>query len=792
MLAWMWPILAMSPMAVLASDIISADSFTPCANASAANTPMTVKAFSFRFNRDNSSISFSVTGYSNVTANVTAVIKVSAYGISALEKTLNPCDYDIPKLCPVSQGDFYASGLVTLGADIIKQIPAAAFQVPDLDGQVTLNLLSADTGEQELCLSAPIGNGESAATAAASYSTAGIAAGAVAVSIGASIAASMGAAAAGGGAAGVSGAGTSVISTSPNAGDVLMYFQAVATNGMLSVAYPAIVRSYYQNFAWATGLIPLERVQDAIDDFRKKTGGNLERSSYQGLKNTTLVFTKTSSESAETTQSSSSTFTRRAVDYTDTSNTTVSADTSKVSKYVQGITAFSEQVRIPSENTFMTLFIVFLGVIGGIIALCILFRLLLEAWYRLGKFPKKLSNLRAHYWTNVQGLVVRTILIVYGTWALFCFYQFRNGDSWAAALVAGGSLAVFSLILLFFTVKITLIAWKRSRDEEGGVSKSGIDKLYANDSTRRRYGIFYDQFKAKFWWWFIPCIVYTVIKAGFIVWGEGHGLVQVIGCLALETVFLLFFFFTRAYDGRQANVVNSMIGIVRIVSLVGTLVFVDILAFAETTKTVSGIVIVVLQSLLTVILAILIILNAVLPLFKKKQPEKKAEDEEKDTGDDADELTPLGPCPKHTSGVTSKSLGDRSSFDSDWTLSDSDAHKLGLISKTDPKGFRRSPLGGTTGAPNSSDSPRAALLERTSSQGSSSDSDGIDPTRPHSTPIDLERPKPTLPSYDSAQRLASVDTAYHGNRASRVSSRADIDRDRHEIAHDIFGSRPRS
>lgn len=575
-----------------ASSIISSSTFTECGKNT--TSAISVKTFSFDFDHDTSTIRFAVGGFSWSELNVKAVIKVSAYGISALSKTLDPCDYDVNQLCPLKSGAFDASGTVVLPADIVAQIPEAAFLVPDLEGDVTLELVEKSTERNTLCLQAPIGNGVTAKSPIASYSTAAIAAGAVAVSIVASVAA---------------GAGAVPVGVSPSALDVLQYFQAIATNGMLSVAYPAVIRSYYQNYAWSTGLIPLVDVQRSIDNFRGRTGGDLARSSVETLRASTLLF------DSDGRGTEGGLNTRRMRRQVNDAPATVTTDHTKITRLVSGIQAYVEELRIPSENTFMTLFILFLALIAGLIALSLLTRGILELWSRSERFPRRLRKLRDNYWSLTVGLLVRTILIIYGTWALFCLYQFKNGDSWAATFLAALSLAVFSGVILFFTVQITRIARHGRHAEE----------LYQHKPHLRRYGLFYDQFKSQFWWFFIPCILYSLLKSVFVVFGQGHGLVQVVGCLALEVLFLAGLFATRAYDGRKANVVNSMIGVVRILTLVGTLIFVDVLDFKATTKTVAGVVLIVLQTLLTVVLALLIVLNAILSMTRKKKSEKDEE-----------------------------------------------------------------------------------------------------------------------------------------------------------------------
>lgn len=145
------------------------------------------------------------------------------------------------RLVPV--GEFSASGTQEIPSSYASMIPSIAFSVPDIDADATLQLTSLDTGDTVACITSTVGNGKTVAVKSVAYVAAGIA-GAALLLTGASAA---GAAAAGAGSTG--GAGTS----SPSFTDVLTTFQGFAMNGMLSVNYPTVYRSFAKNFAFSTG-----------------------------------------------------------------------------------------------------------------------------------------------------------------------------------------------------------------------------------------------------------------------------------------------------------------------------------------------------------------------------------------------------------------------------------------------------------------------------------------------------------------------------------------------------------
>lgn len=217
----------------------------------------------------------------------------------------------------------------------------------------------------------------------------------------------------------------------------------------------------------------------------------------------------------------------------------------------------------------MTVLTIFLMVLAGVAIAMLLFKLVLELWARCGHLSKRMDQIRTEYWRILIITLVRIILIVYGTWALYCLFQFREGDSWAASLLAAVTLAIFTVIIIFFTARIFYLAAK-ARKLQGGV-----DELYEHEPWMKKYGFFYNQFKSPLWWFFVPIITMSLVRAFLLVFAAGSGLVQAIGILAAEGIFLFVLFWRRPYDGRGANVVNALIGVTRVLSIVCILVFVQ-------------------------------------------------------------------------------------------------------------------------------------------------------------------------------------------------------------------------
>ncbi|TID22276.1 TRP-domain-containing protein [Venturia nashicola] len=618
------------PAGVFSEDVLETNGFSTCG----AESDIKVNKMNIQYNKATQKVIFDVGGTSTKSQKVMASLVVSAYGKQVYQKSFDPCDEGtkVEQLCPVPQGTFQASGTQEIPTSFAKQIPAITFVIPDLDGTAKLELTNKDSGTEVACIQSVVGNGKTMSTKAVPIVAVGIAGAALLVSGLGSLAG------AGSGAAGSA-------SPSPTFTEVMGWFQSMAMNGMLSVQYPSVYRSFTKNFGFSGGLVAWDGMEISIDNFRKLTGGNLTANSVEVLRNTTLVYT-------DDTTSSNSTLSKRelevwthyirrqisasangtAVVGSGTTNTTI-AD-SKLMKTVHGIQGYVEQLTIPQTNTFMTVLLIFAIVLASIIVGILLCKVILETWALFGSFPKRLTSFRKRYWWIMAKTITNLILVLYGVWVLYCVYQFTRGDSWAAKALAGGTLLIFTMVLLFFAWRIFTLA-RQYKKLDGDTTA-----LYENKETWIKYSIFYDCFKKGYWWMFVPTIIYMFAKGCVIAGGDGHGMAQTIGQLIIEAIMLILLLWTRPYTLKSGNWINITIQVVRVLSVLCILVFVEQLGISQTPKTVTGVVLIVMQSVLTAVLAILIAVNALIACCRMN-PHRKARKDAEKLNRDLDTLTPL-------------------------------------------------------------------------------------------------------------------------------------------------------
>ncbi|RYN37587.1 hypothetical protein AA0119_g649 [Alternaria tenuissima] len=615
-------LLASAPLGVLAADILKTNGFSSCLD---GQGDIKVNKLNIEFDRSTKKVTFDVSGTNEVEQKVMATLTVNAYGRELYNKEFDPCsgEYKVDQLCPVPKGTFGAQGEQSIPDSIMSQIPSIAFNIPDIDSQARLQLKAIDGGKDLACITSQVSNGQSLSTAGVQYIAAGIAGAALAVT----------------GLASLAGAGhAGAAQSSPTFGDVIGWFQAMALNGMMSADVPGVYRSWSQNFAFSTGLIYWEGMQHSIDNFRASTGGNLTQSSVEFLKNATLVHVD--QNSTLTKRSFDLLFSRDVLFARDELNTDINGNgtdeeggDNKVIVYAKDMQGFIQEYTIPDRNAFMTVLLIFAIIVAAITVGILLLKVILETWALFGSFPKRLTSFRKRYWWTLAKTITNLILLLYGIWVLYCVYQFKNGDSWAVKTLAGVTLAAFTGVLAFFTWKIWSTADKFKKME------GKPDALYEDKEIWRKYSMFYENYKKSYWWIFVPAIVFLFARGCVIAGADGHGLAQAAGQLIVESLLLIMLLWARPYTLKSSTWINITISVVRVLSVVCILVFVEELGMSQTTKTVTGLVLVVVQASLTGVLAILIAVNAIIICCKENPHRKKRKAAEK--ARDLDNLTPL-------------------------------------------------------------------------------------------------------------------------------------------------------
>lgn len=766
------PFLVSLVTAQMLSSIDSTGSFN-CASDS--SSVIVVKNFRFSFDRLTSSVYYSATGTAKETVNATAKISLYIYGNKVATREVKFCEYGVLELCPINKDqDVTITGNHSVPSQYVSSILDLAFTIPDLEGNIYIELydVSDTSGSKQLgCFRSDITNGNTAEVSQAKWGTAVAAIVALVVAMASSAAlqapapgpsgaegnAAAGhaaggqAAGAGNGAAGAtaaSGPGTNTAAGgfhAPGLCVLLNWLQTMSINGVYSVDYPKVYRSFTRNFSWTCGILEFKGLEPAIDRMRNHTGGNLTMSSFETLEQTTLyedalpessrnalnLLLNNSTESAKSSLAKRSLFIDKLLEtvshYTHESGTFsvykrsmadgtngANGTLTTYSKYVNGLEAYLEKNHIPFTNGFCTLLVWWCIILLVIIGIILLFKVALELYYndrRMKKLeekwaqyqqersdsslsprssassikrinrgsrvltmllrrsvtqsnsapkppPKpKFQDFRKNYRNFLRITLIRVIVILYGAWVLLLLYQFRVGDSWALILLAALTFSGFTLVLIAYAIRIWYLAYVASKKRAAAVSdaasvaksiSSGAESLFTHEPWIKRYGVFYDEFKVKFWWFFIPSFAAVFGRNAFIALGVGHPLIQIFGQLAIDVVLCAFFCVYTPFNTKMGNGLNILIQVVRIISLFLTFLFTDVVSLSRIRQTAVGFVLIALQASLTVLLVLLIIANAFKGILnglyeghKQKRKAKKMEKETMESNRDSIQLIDL-------------------------------------------------------------------------------------------------------------------------------------------------------
>ena len=90
-------------------------------------------------------------------------ITILAYGYKVLRTQVDPCNSNLPGLCPMLSGKMNNPFNIPVPEYAISQIPGIAYTFPDLDAtvKVYINMTTGDQAGQSIaCLRAEVSNGK--------------------------------------------------------------------------------------------------------------------------------------------------------------------------------------------------------------------------------------------------------------------------------------------------------------------------------------------------------------------------------------------------------------------------------------------------------------------------------------------------------------------------------------------------------------------------------------------------------------------------------------------------------
>lgn len=158
--------------------------------------------------------------------------------------------------------------------------------------------------------------------------------------------------------------------------------------------------------------------------------------------------------------------------------------------------------------------------------------------------------------------------------------------------------------------------WKRTStaDTIGSITdqNGNLHSIHDNEDYTTKFGWLAARFRRTRWWFFTAWLFYEFLRAIFYAGASGYPLAQVFGLLVIEVLGFAFVIWARPFEGRRLNVlVVYCLGFSKVASVALSAAFVTQFNLDRIITTVIGVVIIVIQGILTILTMIAIIVGAI-------------------------------------------------------------------------------------------------------------------------------------------------------------------------------------
>ncbi|KAK1139075.1 putative flavin carrier protein 3 [Aspergillus melleus] len=545
---------------------------------------LTAEHFNVVFTPQNQSMALSLDGSSKITGFVKAELVLTVYGYEALRKILDPCDMSLDGLCPVRAGPLpMMSTNIKIPENVVSQIPRIAYSVPDLDASVRVYINSTETGEEITCIEAALSNGKSVYQVGVGWTTAiisglGLTASAITSSLGYSKAATH--------------ITASVVS-------LFGFMQSQAMFGMMSVHMPPIVQSWAQNFQWSMGIIHIGFLEKICTWYQRSTGGvpstilsNLTVTSVHVMKKRSSEILRHASELLKRTgQKRNATYGATIV--------------------VRGIQRVGFRAGIEVTNIFLTGLIFFVVFVAVMMLLVAAFKEFCDIRARSGG-ENTLKTFRQKWTLVAKGVIFRLVLIGFPQMLILCLWEFTQHDSPAEVLLAAVTLLGMMLSIGFAAFRVIRLA-RRSLVTH----QNPAYLLYSNAPFLSRWGFLYMHYKATTYYFIVPSLSYTFLRAAFISLSQEAPVVQTVGLLVVQTGMLVVVSVCRPWMNKKTNIYNISITALNFINTIFLLFFADVFDQPGLVTGVMGVVFFVFNTVFILVLLVLILMDSVHAILSK-------------------------------------------------------------------------------------------------------------------------------------------------------------------------------
>jgi hypothetical protein len=595
-----------------AERVLSTTSLNSCQK----HSSFTASFFNFFYFPDNGTATINMTAVSSVQGKVVFDIALFAYGHEIQRIEFDPCTSGLPSgigdaegaadgeaalkgMCPMTPAKIpLKHRFKDLGE--LKQIPAIAYQIPDIDATFRIFVNMTDTKETLACVEGQISNGKTVDLLGVKWATAIIAGLALMSS------------------AALSGLGyvNAAAHIAANSLSLFGYFQSQAIIGLTGIRLPPIVQSWTQDFQWSMGIISVDWMQDIFTWYQRATGGKAENL-FGSLGSVSVQVQKRGLEVASSLYDRGAAMAPRAAAMVPRAVHSLSKRANIVtdtgSFVVFGIQRVAFRAKIETTNLFMTgltFFCVFVILtiiaVAGFKGMCEL--MAKRRWMNSEKF----AEFRNGWLTVLKGILFRVTLIGFPQMTILCLWEFTQNDSPAIVV-----LAVFFLLGMIFT-----LAWGASKviriaRRSVAMHRNPAYILFSDPQALNRWGFLYIQFRASAYYFIVPVLIYTLIKSMFIAFGQRSGIAQAVGLIIVEAIALVGASVLRPWMDKSTNSFNIAICAINFINAIFLLIFTNVFGAPGLVVGVIGVVLFILNAAFALILLLMVIISTIFALLRK-------------------------------------------------------------------------------------------------------------------------------------------------------------------------------
>lgn len=560
---------------ILAKRSLMATSLVSCME----NSLLTSDSFDVKFNPDDGSLHYNLDLTTEIDSFIYADIDVYAYGFKIITKNVDLCEINWKQFCPVHPGRIQIESIEYISKDLIDEIPNIAYEVPDIDAYVKVNVHSVNTTDYLACIQVFFSNGKTVSQTGVKWATA------VVAGIGLLLSALLS----------TFGNSTAASHISANTMSLFLYFQSVVVVAMEHVhRVPPIAASWAENLAWSMGLIKVDFMQKIFRWYIDSTGGT-----------SSLYMTSTTK----------SVLTQRSLDYTmDLLKRAINVLYGNRNTIIfRGIRRLGYTMGIEDTSivaTGFTFFVLCGYVLAGFI---IVVKYSIDLSVRLGWLSNtKFREFRLNWKIILKGALLRYIYIGFTQLTILSFWEFTERDSAAVIVIA----------CLFLILSIGLMAWSSFRTIF--FARKSIQQynnpaalLYGDDFVLHKYGFFYTMFSAPYYWWNVILLSYVLLKSLFIGFAQGSGKTQALAIFILDLAYSIAIIRYMPYLDKPTNIINILISIVTLVNSFLFLFFSDLFGQPYTVSAVMGWIFFILNAAFSFILLMMILTFTGMIIFSK-------------------------------------------------------------------------------------------------------------------------------------------------------------------------------